>query len=267
MGNGYQQSYQPDTTAATGSQVDVGDPAYDQARGNAAAIDSMTGSAAGGSDILQTASGGNRTPATYMKSIEQVLKGSSTGAEALQYVQKNKIGLLIRSGQSVEMRADVSSGRVQILLNLDHPPQEAAAYFVHEVNHVREFQAGTSMVPETAPGEETYVDHMVREEANGTALAIRALIETDSTQLKVPRTTLPGEWQYRNAYSMTIEAGQSPDEAHDVAAEHLFTIYRYTMDAPPGKHHPKTMKQFLNYGQYYRWEYNDTLSKKAASSP
>jgi hypothetical protein len=147
------------------------------------------------------------------KKIEEFLKGSETGQQALKLKDKHKIQVKWQKGGGSYY--DMAGTMV---LDTSRPTERVALAFVHEMNHAKYDKEGLAADQHvTTMDRASYVEAQLKEETEGTCLSIEAKIELEMKGQKVS-VSYPLEEEYREAYekaggSLKPPAGKGKGEA------------------------------------------------------
>lgn len=127
------------------------------------------------------------------KAFTAALASTPQGQQALAIKDKYSINL-----SWVDSGAASFDGDATCHLNQNLDAGVLAGYFVHEMHHVERKKSGASPDADASPVEKDYVDRMVTEEVEGTALGFESRANSSGP-------FMPGEEFYRPVYRKTKE--------------------------------------------------------------
>jgi hypothetical protein len=111
--------------------------------------------------------------------VENLLKQCDTGVAALKIFTDNKIEVeTTNAGAIAFFDPGDATHKKKVVLNVAKPASMVAAYFCHEMNHARMNITGKT-ADANKDDMDTYVEKMVQEEADGTAIGFRCYLELE----------------------------------------------------------------------------------------
>ncbi|MFL5338885.1 MAG: DUF6782 family putative metallopeptidase [Gemmataceae bacterium] len=137
-------------------------------------------------------------------SVENLLKQSETGQAALKYFNDNKLDLETKTEGAIAYfdPGDGAARKKKMVLNTSKPAAMVAAYFCHEMYHAKMNITGNTGDAKKDT-QDDYVEKMVQEEADGTAIGFRCYYELEKKGLATG--TAPDRYDF---YKRAVEAGQ-----------------------------------------------------------
>lgn len=196
------------------------------------------------------------------KAMMDALASTPQGQRALAVQDKYSIVL-----SWVDTGAASFDGFSRCELNQNLDSGVLAGYFIHEMYHVEQKKSGSSPDADTSPVEQEYVDRMVNEEIEGTALAFEARVNASGP-------LMPGEEHYRLAFkdakghalAKGADAATADAEARKAARSRVSELIR-----PSDKTWPRIApNMFESYDMYYHrvWRKAQVPSnRQPATSP
>jgi len=111
--------------------------------------------------------------------VENLLKQCDAGVAALKIFTDNKIDVQTTTeGAIAFFDPSGGAGKLKVVLNTSKPAAIVAAYFCHEMNHAQMY-VGKTTADAMKDDVDTYVEKMVQEEADGTAIGFRCYLELE----------------------------------------------------------------------------------------
>jgi hypothetical protein len=132
-----------------------------------------------------------------LKEMKEILAKSPTGAEALKYIEDNKIPVKFADGGG-----SYWNGK-EIVIDRSKSAESAALTLVHEAGHAKADRTDTSGDIKNQTREK-YVETMINEESAATVDAIQTKNELVKAGVDVKRT-YPLEKEYNAAYKAAVE--------------------------------------------------------------
>lgn len=129
--------------------------------------------------------------------IKDLLKGTTTGAAAVKYLEDKKVKVEFASGGGSFWDGN------KIVIDRNHSTERAALAVVHEVNHARAEleKTGADIAKDT---HDDYVRKMLEEEVKGTVDSIKTKNELVAGGTAVT-ATYPLESKYNDAYKSAVD--------------------------------------------------------------
>jgi hypothetical protein len=178
------------------------------------------------------------------KSLLAALAKTPQGQHALEVKDKYQITLVWQDGGAAAF-----DGGSQCSLNQTLDVAVLAGYLVHEMYHVERQKTGASPDADMSADEREYVDRMVNEEIEGTALAFEA-------RIGVYGPLMPGEEYYRLVYEnqqkKSMAGGKDASTADAEAKAAARRVVPHLIRPQDGSQQRIGPNMLESYEMYYR---------------